>query len=382
MSDPSPDADRRPVPPPGSIRVGSIGGVDVLVRTSWFLVALLIAWALGPQIEMVEPGLGGWKYVAGVAYAVLLYLTVLLHEMSHALMARHYGLPVRWITLHLLGGMTEMEGEPETPKQEFLIAVVGPLTSLLVGGVALALWQVTPAGLLEMAVVGLAFANLLVGALNLVPGLPLDGGRVLRAAVWRTSGNPHTGTVVSAWGGRVAAVLALCYPFVLRALGRSPEVVDYLLAVVIAMFLWTGASMALAGARIRRRLPALKARPLARRAVVVPGDMSVAEAVRRAQDAQAGAIVVHAPDDAVTGLVNEAALLATPEERRPWQPISAVARTMEPGLVLPADISGEELVKAITRTPAAEYLLVEEDGTIYGVLATADVDHAFSNGAR
>ena len=101
--DPQPTDDRAPEPayPPGTLRVGSIGGVVVLVRSSWILVAILLAYLLAPNVDRVEPGLGPWKYVAGLAYAVLLYLTVLLHEMSHALMAKHYGLPVRWITLQL-----------------------------------------------------------------------------------------------------------------------------------------------------------------------------------------------------------------------------------------------------------------------------------------
>ena len=89
---PRPDAPQRP---PGTLRIGQIGGVDVLVRSSWLLVAALISVMLAPAVEQVEPGLGAWKYVAGLAFAVLLYLSVLLHEASHALMAQHYGLPVR-----------------------------------------------------------------------------------------------------------------------------------------------------------------------------------------------------------------------------------------------------------------------------------------------
>ncbi len=108
-------------------------GVDVLVRSSWLLVALLIAVLLAPRVEQVQPGLGALKYVAGVAFAVLLYLSVLLHEISHALMAQRYGLGVRSISLHFLGGATEIDSETRTPGQEFKVAVVGPLTSIAVG---------------------------------------------------------------------------------------------------------------------------------------------------------------------------------------------------------------------------------------------------------
>ncbi len=358
--------------------------MDVLVRASWLLVALLIAFLLAPRVEQVEPGLGALKYVAGLAFAVLLYLSVLLHEMSHAVMAQRYGLGVRSITLHFLGGATEIDSEARTPGQEFMIAVVGPLTSIAVGLGAGALYMfVTSEGLVGLALAMLAFANLIVGVLNLVPGLPLDGGRVLRAAVWAATDNVHRGTIVAAWGGRVAAVLVLGWPLLAPLwLGTRPDVFDYLMAAVIASFLWSGATASMMSARIRRRLPALQARPLARRVVAVPAELSVAEAVRQAQDAGAGAILMHAGDERLTGVVNEAALLAVPEERRAWVPVSSVARTVEEGLVLPVDIAGEDLVRAMSSTPAEEYVLVESDGTIFGVLSTADVDRAFEEGAR
>jgi Zn-dependent protease len=373
----------RPSYPPGTLRIGSISGVDVLVRSSWLLVALLIAFLLAPRVEVVHPGLGALKYVAGVAFAVLLYLSVLLHEIAHALMAQRYGLGVRSISLHFLGGATEIDSETRTPGQEFKVAVVGPLTSIVIGLLALALLTVTPDGLLLLAVQGLAGANLIVGVLNLVPGLPLDGGRVLKSLVWRITNNVHRGTIVAAWGGRVAAVVVLCWPLLARTLtDNDPDLYDYLMAVIIASFLWTGATASMVSARVRRRLPALKARPLARRVVAVPGEIPITEAVRRAQEVGAGAIVVHAGDDRLSGVVNESALLATPEERRAWVPVSSVSRTIEDGLVLGVDIAGEDLIKAMSNTPAEEYVLVETDGTIFGVLATIDVDRAFEEGAH
>ncbi len=373
----------RPTYPPGTLRVGTILGVDVLVRSSWLLVALLIAFLLAPQVEQVQPGLGALKYVAGLAFAVLLYLSVLLHEISHAVMAQRYGLGVRSISLTFLGGATEIDSETRTPGQEFKVAVVGPLTSIAIGVAAGALLFVTPDGLLRLAVQGLAGANLIVGVLNLVPGLPLDGGRVLRALVWRVTGNMHRGTIVAAWGGRVAAVVVLALPLLSRALlGRDPDIFDYLIVVVIAMFLWQGATASMVSARIRRRLPSLKARPLARRVIAVPDELPISEAVRRAQETGAGAIIVHSGDERLSGVVNETALLATPEERRAWVPVSSITKSVDDGLVLSADIAGEELIMAMSRTPAEEYVLVESDGTIFGVLATADVDRAFEEGAR
>ncbi|HTW16862.1 MAG TPA: site-2 protease family protein [Nocardioides sp.] len=369
--------------PPGTFKVGTIAGSDVLVSSSWFLVAGLIAVVMAPRVEQVSPGLGAGKYVAGFAFAVILYLSVLLHEASHAVVARRLGFPVNSITLHFLGGMTSVEGEAKTPRQEFWIAVVGPLTSLAVGIAAFAALLTEPEGLIRLGLEGLAGANLLVGVLNLIPGLPLDGGRVLKAAVWGASGDQHRGTVVAGWGGRVTALAALSWPlFQEPLLGVTPDLLDFALALIVAMFLWSGSTAAITGAKVRRRLPALVARNLARRTLAVPADLPLAEAVRRAQDAEAGGIVTVTTAGQPVGVVNEAALLATPVERRPWVPVSAVARSLVPGLQLPVGIGGEELVMAINRTPAAEYLLVEEDGSVYGVLATADVDRAFREAAH
>jgi len=369
--------------PAGTFKVGTIAGSDVLISSTWFIVAGLIALVLAPAVEEVQPGLGALKYVAGVAFAVVLYGSVLLHEASHAVMAKHYGFQVTSITLHFLGGMTSIEGEARTPRQEFWIAVVGPLTSIAVGVAAGGLWFVVPGGLIGMAVGGLAMANLLVGVLNLIPGLPLDGGRVLKAGVWQVTGNRHTGSIAAGWGGRVTAALVLLWPVGMEVfLGIEPQIVDFVLAFIIGLFLWTGASASIATSKVRARLPQLRPRILARRAVMVPEDLPLAEAVRRAQDAQAGGVITLAPNGQPAGLVNEAALLAVPQERRPWVPTSSVARTLEPGLQLSADIDGEQLLAAINRTPATEYLLLDPDGSTYGVLVTADVEAAFQRAAH
>jgi len=364
--------------PPGTIRIGSLAGIDVLVTSSWFIIAALISFAIAPRIEQVEPGLGALKYVAGLVFAIVLYLSVLMHEASHAIMAQRFGFNVNSITLHFLGGMTEIDGAARRPRQEFWIAVVGPLTSIAVGVAAVGAWFLLPEGLVRVAIEGLAGANLLIGVLNLVPGLPLDGGRVLKAAVWGVTGDATKGTIVAGWGGRLTAIAVMGWPLIQREVfDVPPTLFDYLLVIVLGLFLWTGATAAMAHARLRSRLPHLVARPLARRTLAVPGDTPLAEAVRRAQEMDAGSIVTVTSSGRPTGIVSEAAVLATPEDRRPWVAVSTVARTLEDGLTLPATIAGEELIMAISRRPADEYLLVEEDGSVVGVLSTADVDKAF-----
>lgn len=355
-----------------------MAGIDVTVSNSWFLIVALIAFVMAPQIQEVEPTLGGLAYVAAVAYAILLYGSVLLHEISHALAALRFGMRVNSINLHFLGGATEIEGESETPWREFVIAVVGPLTSLAVGGVLLAVGLNLDDGLIRLTVVTLAVANLIVGALNLVPGLPLDGGRVLQSAVWAVSGKRSVGVTVAAWGGRVAAVALILYPFVvLPALDLEARTVDYLLAFMLGAFLWQGATQSMMVSKVRSKLPALQARRLARSAIGVPADLPLAEAIRRAQEANAGSVVVVSSDGRPMGIVNEAAVVSTPPERRPWLPVGDLARRLEEGLSLPADLAGEPLLRAMNQTPATEYVLLEPDGSIFGVLVSKDVDDAF-----
>ncbi len=374
------DGVHRPERPPGTLRIGQIAGVDVLVRASWFIVAALIAIMLAPRINLVAPGLGGLVYVAGVAFAILLYLSVLLHEISHALMAKSFGFEVRSVTLHFLGGVTEIEGESDTAWREFWISVVGPITSLAVAAAAWGGALVTPPGLLLFAFEALAYANLVVGVLNLLPGLPLDGGHVLRALVWGVTGNALRATVVAAWGGRVLAVLALTYPYLISAVwGQRATLYDYAIALIIAFFLWTAASASLATVKVRRKLPSLQARGLARRAVSVPEDLPLAEAVRRAREEHAGGIVVlDRRDGSPSGVVEEAAVAATPQERQPWVSVGSLARHLDEGNTLQVGLAGEDLVRAMQDSPAPAYVLIEPDGSVYGVLDATDVDRAFA----
>lgn len=351
----------------------------MLVRSSWLIIAALIAFLLAPRIDAIAPGLGELRYLAGLAFAVLLYLSVLLHEVSHALMAKAFGFEVRSVTLHFLGGVTEIDGESDTAFREFWIAVVGPLTSIAIAAAAYGLTFLAPEGLLLFACEALAFANLAVGVLNLLPGLPLDGGRVFRALVWGVTRRPFLATQVAGWAGRLLAVVALGYPFALESIwGVDPTVFDYVIAVIIAFFLWGGATQSMMSAKVRQKLPALQARTLARRVVGVPEEVPLSEAVRRAQEAQAGGIVVLGRDGAPRSIVSEQAVLATPENRRPWMSAGSVARRLEPGLTLSADLAGENLVRAMHASPASEYVLLDAGGVLFGVLVSKDVDDAFA----
>jgi Zn-dependent proteases len=371
--------DRRQERSPG-LRMGRPFGVPVYVSPTWLIVAAFITYTFQPVVLGYLPWLSeATGYVVAFVFAVFLYLSVLLHELAHCVVALRYGLPVRRITLYLLGGVSEIEREPDSPGKEFLVAFAGPLLSLglAVGGYLL--YQlVSPWTILGVLVQQLWLSNLIVGIFNLLPGLPLDGGRMLRAGVWKVAGNPGHGTVAAAWVGRVLAVALVGVPLGLTLItGQGQELTFLLWSVLLASFIWMGASQALRAARVRARIPQVRARELARPAIAVTADLPLAEALRRAEEAGAGAIVVADHDGRPVAIVNQAAVTATPEHRRPWISTGAVARSLEPALVLAADLEGEPLIDAMRRTPAGEYLLVERSGEVYGVLVTADVNRMF-----
>ena len=360
------------------MRIARPFGIPVFISPYWFLIAGLFVFLYARGLVQSVPET--WRYPVAAAFVVLLYASVLVHELSHSLVARGFGLPVRRILLYPLGGFSEIEQEPPTPGREFLVSVAGPAVSLALAAVGYALARAVPDGSVLRVLLGqLFFANLLVGVFNLLPGLPLDGGRMLRAGVWKLTGRAGQATVAAAWAGRVLAVAVLVVPLALYArTGSGIQLFDVAWLAVIAAFMWTGAGQALRATRVRERLPGLQARALARRAIPIPASLPLAEAIRRADAAQARALVVVDHEDRPIAIVNETAVMATPPQRRPWIVAGSLARTIDPGLVLPVDLSGMALIEAVRRTPASEYLLVEQTGQVFGVLATADLDHAFA----
>ncbi|MFF7393867.1 site-2 protease family protein [Streptomyces scabiei] len=387
-SDTAPKPPDRPKEPGGGILMGRPFGVPVYVAPSWFLVAALITWVFGGQLDRVLPELGAARYLVALFFAVAFYGSVLVHELAHTIAALRYKLPVRRIQLQFFGGVSEIEKESETPGREFVLAFVGPLLSLILAGVFyVALLAVEPGTVPGVLLAGLMISNLIVAAFNLLPGLPLDGGRMLRAVVWKITGKPMSGTVAAAWVGRALAVSVLIgLPLLTQSgvLGSAAEdsvgmdtVLDALLAAILAAIIWTGAGNSLRMARLREHLPELQARALTRRAVPVETDTPLSEALRRANEAGARALVVVDPDGEPLSLVREAAIVGVPEHRRPWVAVSGLAQDLTDGMRVSAELAGEELLDALRAAPATEYLVVEESGEIYGVLSAADVERAF-----
>jgi Zn-dependent protease len=350
-------------------------GIPVYVTPYWFVIAAVFSVIYANDLSSTISG--NTRYVVAAAFVVLLYASVLVHELAHSLVARSYGLPVRRILLNPLGGISEIEREAPTPGREFAVAGAGPALSLVLAAIGWGLAQAAPYGVTGALIRQLVVANIIVGVFNLLPGLPLDGGRMLRAVIWKITRKPTTATIAAAWVGRGLAVALLAIPFFSGGLAGG-DIVSTLWVLVIAAFMWTGATQSIKATRFRERLPALQARRLARKAISVSASTPLAEAVRQADEAGARAIVVVDHDSKPIAIVNETAVMATPPQRRPWVEAGALARSIDPSLVLSADLQGMALLDAIRRAPASEYLLVDPTGQVFGVLATRDLDQVFA----
>ncbi len=356
--------------------LGRLAGIPVRISPTWFIVAAVITIGFEPLVERYLPDLGNTGYVVSFAFAVLLYASVFLHEVSHALTARAFGLPVRGITLHFLGGHTEIERESPTPGRDLVVSAAGPAVSVVIGVAAYVVSLPVSGDVAEFLLFELAAANLVVGVFNLLPALPLDGGHMLRAVVWRLTGDENRGTVVAARAGQVLAGLIVVLPFAVT--GGVPSVVLVVWAALVAMLLWSGATQALGVARMRARLPNVAARRLARPAAPVAPDLPISEALKKAHAEQVTSLVVVDTAGRPMGVVNDASVTAIPEHRRPWVTVRQSARTLEEGLVVSIDTVGEELLAVMRATPASEYLVVDDHDRVYGVLVASDVEAALA----
>jgi len=375
-SDPGAD---RPGRPPGGVRLGRVFGVPVFLSYSTLLFVALIAMTYSSYVASRVPTLsGGQAYAAAVVFAVLLFVSVFLHELGHAVVSLGVGIRVRSITLYMLGGITAMEREAPDPGRAYLVSVAGPMVSLFLAGAGALITPLFPDQTVTRELVAqVTVTNLLVAGFNLLPGLPLDGGQLLRAGVWRLTGNADLGTRAAAWVGRGVAVALVAVALVATRAG-SAGLTSLMFALLVALFIWQSAGQALQVARVRGRLPRLHAGAMARPVVAVAQDLPLAEALRRLRAAAARGIVVVAADGTPQAIVVEEAVAATPEQRRPWVSVSAVARGLTAGLTLPADLAGEPLLQALQTCPATEYLVVDKGGRPVGVLATADVAAALN----
>jgi Zn-dependent protease len=360
------------------LHIGRFFGVPLYFAPSWLVISALLTVSYGPFIEQAVDGISASSaYLLAFGYTVLFALCVLAHELGHTGVSLLLRYPVKRVVIFLLGGVSEIEKEPERPRDELLIALAGPLVSVVLTAAAGFGYVIAPHdSMLRVLLLLLAWANGIVVVFNILPGLPLDGGRVLRSVIWAISKSRLTGTVVGAWVGRGLAVVV----FVASLLGNSnrKDVFYGLVGAVLAFYLWAAAGQSLKHAQVLAKLPTLELERLLRPGLLVPPDLSIDAALRRLWQGSARGLVIVDAYDRPAAIVDEARVNTIAADQRPWVPLREVARPLEDGLILPRGLSGEALLDAVRKTPASEYLVVDPDGAPAGILATADLAAALA----
>jgi Zn-dependent protease len=361
------------------LQIARVLGIPIRVHWSWFAILLLITWTLA---EGYFPGrLPGaavrvlWAY--GLIAALLLFVSILLHELSHAVVARRAGVTVSGITLHVFGGVAQLEREPDSPRTELLMAAAGPLTSLAVAAAcwaALGALRLPPAA--EAVVRYLGGVNLLVALFNLVPGFPLDGGRLLRAALWAWRRDV-------AWATRIASVAGSSFAFLLVAAGTlrlmAGEFVPGAWLVLIGLFLQQAARASYGELIARRSLePVPVAEAMSRDVIVAPAGASL----RHLVDAyfwphHVGSFPVVAdgtPGDGLVGIVTIQHVKAVPAERWTATTVRDVMIPLRDDLTVSASASCWEALRRLTANGVGR-LVVRDGGRLVGYISLRDVTH-------
>ncbi|HEY3506923.1 MAG TPA: site-2 protease family protein [Actinocatenispora sp.] len=349
--------------PPG-IRVGRVWGIPIHLSLSWLVLAALITLRYGEVVQGNLPSLSvPAAYAVGFGFVLCLMVSVFLHELGHAIASRLNGIGVRAISLEMLGGFTEMDRESPTPRVELVVSLIGPVVSAALGLAGWGVLLVVPPGSVahELAF-QITASNLIVAVFNVLPGLPLDGGRALRALIWAATGDRYLGTRFAGYAGRVVAaatLLSCIYLYVRFPTGGAGGLIIVIVGAVLGVFLWAGAGQAIRGGRLAARFELVHAGRLARPALQVPTGTPLAEVARLVSETGAGAVVVLDGAGTPVALVNEHAAAAVPAQRSPWVAVDSVARTLGPELVLPASLAREDVMRAVQSHPATEYLVVD-----------------------
>ncbi|RPF21164.1 site-2 protease family protein [Myceligenerans xiligouense] len=369
--------------------LGHIAGAPVIVTPSWFLAAAVLTLVFGPTVQSQLPSLGPAAYLVSATFVIMLFASVFLHEVAHALVARARGQEVHELAITLWGGHTAYSGGLTRPLDGFLVAVVGPLTNIaLAGGFWLA-FQARLGSVLDVPALLLfagAASNAFVGLFNLLPGLPLDGGQILEAAVWRVTGSRSTGTVVAGWAGRLIAVGLLGWALVSELVapllrGTPPDISTVLFSALIAAFLWAGATSAIAGGRRRDAISSLRAGNLADRVVTVPLGSTVAAALAARSPAGPGEalprVVVVGHDDVPLAVLDDGAASSVPPEARERTGVDAVSVPFVPRSAVGPEVGGQDLLRHLaTSSGGARLVPVVDGGRVTGVLDLARVARA------
>ncbi len=260
-----------------AIRIGKLFGIPFYINPSWFLVLGLVTWTYGSGLATAFPYLGnGLALLLGLITALMLFASVVAHELGHSFVAIRQGIDVKSITLFIFGGLASLEKVSETPSEAFWVAIAGPLVSLMLWGIFETISMTTATSEVFSVILGaISSVNLALCLFNLIPGLPLDGGNILKAIVWKITGNPNKGVVFASRVGQVFGWVAI-------ASGLLPLLLVGSFAnfwnLLIGFFLLQNARNAAQVARVQEQLTSLTAADLvASHSPIVSGELTLRE---------------------------------------------------------------------------------------------------------
>lgn len=364
-----PAATRRPA----GWRVGTLAGVPVYLGRSWLAILVVIALLFGPVVRQIVPALGAASYLVAGGFAVLLLLSVLVHEGAHALVGRACGYRVNRIVADFWGGHTTYDSTDSTPGRSALVAIAGPLANGALAGLGWLLVQVLPEGVPWLVAVAFTYANGFVALFNLLPGLPLDGGFLVDSLVWRVTGSRGAGMIVAGWCGRVVTAGLLVWalgPTVLR--GEPLTLTRILWVVLIGSFLWIGAGDAIRVGRARRVFEGTTVGSVCRPVAVVPVAASVQDLPPVAPGVD---LVAVDPTGRPVGILDREALARVPGVLHGTTPVTTVLQRQPEGWVItarPGDPVTDVVVAMQTlRTPLVAVRTPE--GPLLGLVRARDV---------
>jgi Zn-dependent protease len=365
--------DDRPGTTQPGISVGRVGSVPVYLRPSWFVIAALVTVLFAPGIRSSVTVTPGVEYLIALSFAILLLLSVFIHELAHAGAAALTGTPATHIVLDLWGGHTAFGEESAGPWRSIGVSVVGPLSNALLAlaaQVSMLIGQ--PHGVSRLLLEALTLSNFVVAGFNALPGLPLDGGRVLEALVWWGTGDRHRGTLVAGWSGRLVAAGLVIWTL-LGVIGGRQTLTSGLWLFLIAGLLWQGAGQAIAAAHWFRRADRAQIDDLLQPAVAVPSTATVATALLAASEVGARAVVVLDVYGRPASIVDERSAADVPAARADQVGAAAVAHPLPEGAVLEVGLGGDALIQRLQANPAERYAVTDRHERVVGVLDWEDV---------
>lgn len=369
----------------GSLKIAKIAGIDIGVHYTWIFAVIIITWSLSGYYSQLYPSWSTLVYwSAGFLSSVLLFFSVLLHELAHSLVAQSRGLPVTNITLFIFGGVSNLSEEPKSPGLEFWMAFFGPLTSILLGTVFWGIWYLATGeavlpllsrstagqGTFIIAIIGyLAFINLALAVFNLLPGFPLDGGRVLRSIIWKTSGSLSKATNIATTIGRlfgwgfIAFGVYLLFRF------------DFLSAVwigIIGIFLMSAAENARQEVMVRENLSNVKVtQVMEMNTETISPHLSVEELVRDMFLLKRRRAVPVAEGDRIIGMVSISDVRALPQDAWTTTSVERIM-TREPLHAVKPDDDLNTAMQAIAQYDLNQVPVLNQ-GKLVGILSRANI---------